>query len=88
MSRVVRKLAFCICENKYADQLQLRGHHEADQRICFRYIDSILSLLSKYKFQASSHLLWLKSLFCVCVVGGGGGGGVLTTRLKLSVFLR
>ena len=29
MSRVVRKLAFCICENKDADQL--RGNHEADQ---------------------------------------------------------
>ena len=38
MSRVVRKPAFCICENKDADQL--RGNREADQRLCFRYIDN------------------------------------------------
>ena len=37
--------AFCICENKDADQL--RGNREADQRLCFRYIDSTTHLLSK-----------------------------------------
>ena len=36
----MRKLAFCICENKYADQL--RGNREADQRLCFRYTDSTI----------------------------------------------
>ena len=45
MSRIVRKPAFCICENKDADQL--RGNREADQRLCFRYIDSTIHLLSK-----------------------------------------
>ena len=30
----MRKPAFCICENKDADQL--RGNREADQRLCFR----------------------------------------------------
>ena len=35
MSLVMRKPAFCICENK--DTNQLRGKHEADQRLCFRY---------------------------------------------------
>ena len=40
MSLVVRKSAFCICENKDADQL--RGNREADQRLCFRYIDDDL----------------------------------------------
>ena len=45
MSRVVRKLAFSICENKDADQL--RGNREADQRLCFRYMDSAIPLLSK-----------------------------------------
>ena len=44
MSRVVRKPAFCICENKDADQL--RGNREADQRLCFRYTDSTIPLLS------------------------------------------
>ena len=45
MSRVMRKPTFCICENKDADQL--RGNREADQRLCFRYIDSAIPLLSK-----------------------------------------
>ena len=39
------KTRFCICENKDADQL--RGNREADQRLCFRYIDSTIPLLSK-----------------------------------------
>ena len=47
MSRVVRKPAFCICENKDADQLG--GNRKADQRLCFRYIDSTISLLPKYE---------------------------------------
>ena len=55
LSHVMRKLTFCICENKDADQL--RGHREADQRLCFRYIDSMIPLLSKSAFQASSNLL-------------------------------
>ena len=47
MSLVVRKPAFCICENK--DAGQLRCNREADQRLCFRYIDSTIPLLSKYE---------------------------------------
>ena len=53
--------AVCICENKDADQL--RGNREADQRLCFRYIDSTIPLLTK--FQASSHLQCLYSPVCV-----------------------
>ena len=45
MSRVTRKPDFCLCENKGADQL--RSNCEADQRLCFRYTDSTLSLLIK-----------------------------------------
>ena len=41
----MRKLAFCICENKDADQL--RGNREADQRLCFPYTDSTIPLLPK-----------------------------------------
>ena len=44
MSRVVRKPAFCICENKDADQL--RDYREADQRLGFRYIDNTIPLLA------------------------------------------
>ena len=45
MSCDVRKPDFCICENKGADQL--RGNREADQRLCFRHLDSTIPLLSK-----------------------------------------
>ena len=31
----MKKTAFCICENKDANQL--RGNREADQRLGFRY---------------------------------------------------
>ena len=51
MSGVVRKPAFCIWENKGADQL--RGNREADQRLCFRYMDSTIPLLPTSKI---SHL--------------------------------
>ena len=50
MSRVVRKPAFCICENKDTDQL--RGNREADQRLCFHYIDGKISLLPKYEISS------------------------------------
>ena len=43
----MRKPAFCICENKDADQLC--GNRTADQRLCFHYIDSTIPLLSKSK---------------------------------------
>ena len=43
LSLCMRKPTICICENKDADQL--RGNREADQRLCFRYTDSTISLL-------------------------------------------
>ena len=39
------KTGFCICENKAADQLC--GNRTADQRLCFRYMDSTIPLLPK-----------------------------------------
>ena len=45
MSLVMRKSVFGICENK--DAGQLRGNREADQCLCFRYIDSTIPFLSK-----------------------------------------
>ena len=62
LSLVMRKPAFCICENKDSDQL--RGNREADQHLSFRYTDSTIYFLYM-KFQASSHLVWLYSLVCV-----------------------
>ena len=48
----MRRHAFCILENKGADQLS--GYRAADQHICFHYVDST----SPLKFQASSHLYY------------------------------
>ena len=50
MSRLMGKPTICICENKGADQL--RGNREADQRLCFRYMDSAIPLLSKSKISS------------------------------------
>ena len=41
----MKKPDFCICENK--DEDQLRGNRKADQRLCFRYTDSTIPLVSK-----------------------------------------
>ena len=57
------KPTICIGENKDADQL--RGNREADQRLCFRYWDSIIPLLLKSEFQASSSFLCLYRPVCV-----------------------
>ena len=55
MSRIVRKPDFCLGENKGADQL--RSNCEADQRLCFRYTDSTISLLLLFYVLFLSHLL-------------------------------
>ena len=47
MSRVMRK-TFCICENKGARQLH--SNCKADQRLCFCYTDSTITLLINPKF--------------------------------------
>ena len=44
------KPTICIGENKDADQL--RGNREADQRLCFRYTDSTIPLLSISKISS------------------------------------
>ena len=63
----MRTPAFCICENKNADQLH--GFNAADQHLGFSYIDSTQINFLNAKFQASSCLLWLQS--SVCVIHGG-----------------
>ena len=54
MSRIMRKQSFRNCENKGTDQL--RGNY-----VFFTRIVQSLYL----KFQAYSHLLWLRSPVCV-----------------------
>ena len=51
----MRKATFCICENKDADQLR---SCEADQRLCFRFLDSMTPLLSKSEIS----ILWPSSV--------------------------
>ena len=50
LSRLIGKPTICIGENKDADHL--RGNREADQRLCFRYTDSTIPLLSKSKISS------------------------------------
>ena len=57
MSLVMRKPAFCICENKDADQLI------SAFVFATRIVQSLFYL--NPKFQASSHLLWLYRPVCV-----------------------
>ena len=84
MSRVMRNPAFCICENKDTDQL--RGYREADQRLCFRYIDSSIPLLPKSK------IFKLLAIFCDCTARfmsdlvRNPKTGFLTTRLICSCY--
>ena len=47
MSHRMGKPTICIGENKGADQL--RSNCKADQRLCFRYTNSTIPLLSKFK---------------------------------------
>ena len=54
----MRKPAFCICENKDAEQL--RGNREADQRLCFRYTDSTIPFT--FEIRNFKPL----DIFCIC----------------------
>ena len=47
LSHVMKKPTFCICVCKNKDPDQLHGNRKADQRLCFRYIDIAIPLLSK-----------------------------------------
>ena len=65
MSRRTGKPTICIGENKDADQL--RGNREADQRLCFRYLDNTIPLLSKSKISS----LYQSSVTVPVCVGPG-----------------
>ena len=80
MSLVMRKPAFCICENKDADQL--RGNHEADQRLCFRFIDSTIPLLPFYKISSLEPFSVVVKPGLCRTWSDTPKTGFLTTRLK------
>ena len=62
----MRNPAFCICENKDADQL--RGNRETDQRLCFRYTDSSIPLLIR-NFKPLAILCGCRAWFVWDLVG-------------------
>ena len=75
--KLLRKPTICICENKVADQL--RSNCEADQRLCFRYMDVQFLFFINFK---------LLSFFCdytarsVSDLDGTQNVGFLTHRLN------
>ena len=58
-----KKPAFCICENKGADQL--RSSHAADQGLYFPNRGSTIPLLPISEISSFSQLLWLYSPVCI-----------------------
>ena len=80
----MRKPAFCIRENKDADQL--RVNRKADQRLCFRYTDSTIPLLPKSEISS----IWLYSVIAqpdLCRTRSENPKtGFLTTRLMFHYF--
>ena len=85
MSLVMRKPAFCICENKDADQL--RGNREADQRLCFRYTDSTIPLLPKSEISSLSPSSVTVQPGLCRTRSETPKTGFLTTRLILILYL-
>ena len=80
----MRKSYFCICENKDADQLC--SNCAADLRLCFRYIDSTIPLIPKFRnFKPLTIFCGCTARFMLDLVGNPKTG-FLTTRLKWKCF--
>ena len=79
LSLVMRKPAFCICENKDVDQL--RGNREADQCLCFRYTDSTIPLLPKSEISSLQPSVAVQPGLCM-TWSKTPKAGFLTTRLN------
>ena len=67
MSRRMGKPTICIGENKDADQF--RCNREADQRLCFRYMDSTIPLLLELALFCASTGRFVSDLFGNHIVG-------------------
>ena len=62
MSRIMRKPAFCICENKDPDQLH--SYCAVNRHICwffFRYLESTTPILSKPRAIFCGRSAWIVS---------------------------
>ena len=81
----MRKPAFCICENKDADQI--RGNREADGRLCCCYIASTIHLLPKSEI-LSLYLSSVTARPSLCLIRSETPKtGFLTTRLYLCIHV-
>ena len=90
----MRKPTTCICENKDANQLH--GNRKADHRLCFRYTDSTIPLVSKSKI-SSFYPAFLTVQACLCRTcsetkllvfpGGGSYKDLVLTVHSLSIIL-
>ena len=85
MSRVMRKPAFCICENKDADQLC--GNRGPDQCLCFRYTDNNPSTSYIRNFKPLAIFCSSTDRFVSDLVGNPKTG-FLTMRLIYSLTMR
>ena len=69
MSRIMRKPAFCICENKGSAKTKVQISFEVTAQLISVFVFATLIVQSLYflnlKFQVSNHLLWLYSPVCV-----------------------
>ena len=64
MSNIIRKPAFCKCENKDADQLC--GNRAADQRLCFHYIDLLIEKVEGLYYDDNSTIPLLSQPLIIC----------------------
>ena len=76
------KPTICIGENKDTDQLR------SDQRLCFRYMDSTINLLSKYKISSLNQSSVTVQPGVVSDLVGTQIVGCLMHRLSLNIRCR
>ena len=88
------KPTICIGENKDADQL--RGNREADQRLCFRYLDSTIPLLLKseissfqlFSVMVQSVLCWTCSETTLLVFPRDGSNAFYLVYLEVDIVIK
>ena len=94
LSRLMGKPTTCLCENKGA--YLLCGSREADQRLCFRYTDSTIPLLSKSRISSlypssvtvQPDLCWTWSETTLLVFPQGGSFDVYLNLQHMSNIAR
>ena len=85
-NRAMRKTAFCIYENKTANQL--RNACAADQRHCFRFIDSTTPLLPKSEISGISPSPVVDSPVCAGPGRKPRRQGFFSRRCSFDVYKR